>query len=349
MKPVLGIETSCDETAAAIVCDDGRILADILFSQVREHAAFGGVVPEIAARAHLRHLPDFVRQVLERTGLSVRDLEGIAATSGPGLIGGLIVGCQFGKGLAMAEALPFVAVNHLEAHALTARIPGLAEDGLPFPYALMLLSGGHSLCMGVAELGQYERFGSTLDDAVGEAFDKVAKLLGLPWPGGPALERLAEGGDGGRFALPRPMLHRQGCDLSFSGLKTAVAQMARQQAAWNDSDKADLAASFQAAVAEVLADRASHACGMMRLRHPAAGTLVLAGGVAANRAIRAAVAGAAERQGFRLVAPPARLCSDNAIMVAWAGIERLRQGYRDGFDFRPLPRWPLEALNRVVA
>jgi N6-L-threonylcarbamoyladenine synthase len=348
MKPVLGIETSCDETAVAIVGEDGRIVADVLFSQVREHAAFGGVVPEIAARAHLHHLPGFVRQVLERAGLAVGDLEGVAATAGPGLIGGLIVGCQFGKGLAMAGGRPFVAVNHLEAHALTVRIPGLTEDGMPFPYALMLLSGGHSLCVSVTGLGCYERFGGTVDDAVGEAFDKVAKLVGLPWPGGPALEALAEGGDPRRFALPRPMLGREGCDLSFSGLKTAVAQLLRQHDTWNQTDKADLAASFQAAVAAVLADRAAHACGMMRRRHPSARALVLAGGVAANRAVRSAVAEAAEKNNFRLVAPPVRLCSDNAVMVAWVGIERLRQGWQDELAFRPLPRWPLEALNRAA-
>src|SRR4051812_7026758 len=223
--PILGIESSCDETAAAVLDADGRILAEMVLSQERDHAPYGGVVPEIAARAHLLHLPDLVRDVLARAGVTIRDLAAVAASAGPGLIGGLIVGSQFAKGIAIARGVPYVAVNHLEAHALTARLPGLAEGGAEFPYLLLLVSGGHCQCVAVEGVGRYRRLGATVDDAAGEAFDKVAKLLGLGWPGGPALEKLAATGDPRRFAFPRPMLGRAGCDFSFSGLKTAVAQM----------------------------------------------------------------------------------------------------------------------------
>ena len=224
MRPVLGIETSCDETAAAVVDGEGRVLAEAVLSQLAEHSPFGGVVPEIAARSHLRYLPEQVRRTMAKAGVAFSDLGGVAATSGPGLIGGLIVGCQFGKGVAIANGLPFVAVNHLEAHALTARLPGLVEGGAPFPYLLFLLSGGHSQCIAVIGVGQYIRLGGTVDDAAGEAFDKVAKLLDLDWPGGPALERIAAQGNPSSYPFPRPMIRRPGCDLSFSGLKTAVAQ-----------------------------------------------------------------------------------------------------------------------------
>jgi len=344
--PVLGIESSCDETAAAVLDPDGRILAEAVLSQEAEHAPFGGVVPEIAARAHLAHLPGLVGRVMERAGLAYSSLGGVAATTGPGLIGGLIVGASFGKGVALAHGLPFVAVNHLEAHALTARLPGLVEGEAPFPYLLLLVSGGHCQCVRVDAVGAYRRLGGTVDDAVGEAFDKVAKLLGLGWPGGPALERLASAGDPARFAFPRPMKGRPGCDFSFSGLKTAVAQeVARHGAgALPAALAADLAASFQQAVVEVMADRARHALAMA----PQARLLVVAGGVAANGAIRATLAGAAAAHGARLVAPPARLCTDNAVMVAWAGIERLRLGLSDGLDAAPRPRWPLEDMAGVT-
>jgi N6-L-threonylcarbamoyladenine synthase len=348
MKAVLGIETSCDETAAAIVDDQGQVLAEAVLSQWSEHAPFGGVVPEIAARAHLRYLPEQVRHVMAKAGLEFTDLAGVAASSGPGLIGGLIVGCQFGKGVAIANGLRFVAVNHLEAHALTARLPYLMDHDVAFPYLLLLLSGGHSQCIGVIGIGQHVRFGGTVDDAAGEAFDKVAKLLGLDWPGGPALEKLAAEGDPISHSFPRPMIRRPGCDLSFSGLKTAVAQtilrigpnLTRQQSA-------DIAASFQAAVVDVLADRASHAMEMMRARFPKACLLVVAGGVASNTAVRTRLAKTADAHGFRLAAPPIRLCSDNAVMVAWAGIERLRLGWRDKLDAVARPRWPLDTLEAV--
>ncbi len=341
--PVLGIESSCDETAAAVLDGDGTVLAEVVLSQEREHAPYGGVVPEIAARAHLAHLPGLVREVLTRAGLGFDRLGGVAATGGPGLIGGLIVGSLAAKGIAIARGLPYVAVNHLEAHALTARLPGLVEGGVLFPYLLLLVSGGHCQCVRVAGVGAYTRLGGTLDDAVGETFDKVAKLLGLGWPGGPALERLAAQGDPARFAFPRPMLGRPGCDFSFSGLKTAVArEVARPGVeALPVALAADLAAGFQRAVTEVMADRAAHAMAMAR----DAKSLVVAGGVAANGAIRAALADVVAARGVRLVAPPARLCTDNAVMVAWAGIERLRLGLADGLHFAPRPRWPLEELT----
>ncbi len=343
-RPVLGLESSCDETAAAVLDPTGAVLAEALLSQ-QAHAAYGGVVPEIAARAHLLHLPRLAEDVVARAGCGWDGLGGVAATSGPGLIGGLIVGSGFGKGVALARGLPFVAVNHLEAHALTARLPGLLPRPVAFPYLLLLMSGGHCQCVAVLGVGRYERLGSTIDDAVGEAFDKVAKLLGLGWPGGPALERLAAGGQPHRFELPRPLLRRPGCDFSFSGLKTAVARIVDlyPPGPLPAADAADLAASFQAAVAEVLADRAAHALAMFRARH-AGRLLVVAGGVAANRAVRAALRAAADAADFTLLAPPPRLCTDNAVMVAWAGIERLRLGLADTLDHAPRPRWPLAEL-----
>jgi N6-L-threonylcarbamoyladenine synthase len=337
MKPVLGIESSCDETGAAVLDAQGVVLADSVLSQ-REHAAFGGVVPEIAARAHLAHLPGLVTDVLQRAGLGVGDLGGIAATTGPGLIGGLIVGSGLGKGIALASGLPFVAVNHLEAHALTARL----TDGLDFPYLLLLVSGGHCQCVAVEGVGRYRRLGGTIDDAVGEAFDKVGKLLGLPWPGGPALERLSAGGDPARYPFPRPLKGRPGCDFSFSGLKTAVAQVvaAFPPGALPAQAAADIAASFQQAVADVMADRAAHALAML----PGV-PLVVAGGVAANTKLRATLEQVASAHGVRLVAPPLRLCGDNAVMVAWAGIERLRLGLTDPLATAPRPRWPLQEMT----
>ena len=339
---VLGLEASCDETAAAVLRADGTVLAEAVLSQEAEHAPFGGVVPEIAARAHLEHLPRLAERVMREAGLGFAGLAGVAATSGPGLIGGLIVGASFGKGLAIAHGLPFVAVNHLEAHALTATLPGLVADRVRFPYLLLLVSGGHCQCVAVEGVGRYRRLGTTLDDAVGEAFDKTAKLLGLPWPGGPALERLARSGDPARYPLPRPLHGRPGCDFSFSGLKTAVAHAVARfpGGALPERDRADLAAGFQAAVAAVLADRAAHALAML----PGATALVVAGGVAANAAVRQALSTVAARRGVPLVAPPVRLCTDNAVMVAWAGLERLRLGLTDPLDHAPRPRWPLESL-----
>lgn len=340
--PVLGIESSCDETAAAVLAPDGRILAEAVLSQLADHAPFGGVVPEVAARAHLQHLPALVADVLHRAGLAPADLAGVGATTGPGLVGGLVVGSTFAKGLALSRRIPFVAVNHLEAHALTARLPGLVDGGAPFPYLLLLLSGGHCQCVAVDGVGRHRKLGGTIDDAVGEAFDKVGKLLGLPWPGGPALERLAAGGDAAREPFPRPLLGRPGCDFSFSGLKTAVATRiaAFPPGPLPATDAANIAAGFQAAVAAVLADRAAHALAAM----PGVQLMVVAGGVAANGAVRTALRTVADRAGVTLVAPPVRLCTDNAVMVAWTTLERLRLGLADPLDAPPRPRWPLAEL-----
>ncbi|HUC18463.1 MAG TPA: tRNA (adenosine(37)-N6)-threonylcarbamoyltransferase complex transferase subunit TsaD [Acetobacteraceae bacterium] len=339
---VLGIESSCDETAAAVLDGEGRVLSQRLLSQLREHAPYGGVVPEIAARAHLTHLPGLVRDAMADAGIDFSDLAAVAATAGPGLIGGLIVGSQLAKGIALATGCRFLAINHLEAHALTPRLPELGEA--PFPYLLLLVSGGHSLWASVEGVGRHRVLGATIDDAAGEAFDKVGKLLGLPWPGGPALELLAAEGDPGRWRFPRPLAGRPGCDFSFSGLKTAVAQVVAgfPPGAVPRADAAHIAASFQATVAEVLADRAAHAIGIFAARHPGARLLVVSGGVAANGAVRAALAEAAGRAGFSLFAPPAALCTDNAVMVAWAGIERLRLGLTNGPDAPARPRWPLD-------
>jgi N6-L-threonylcarbamoyladenine synthase len=336
---VLGIETSCDETAAAIVTDNREILADLVRSQVAAHAPYGGIVPEIAARAHLDHLDELIRRALAEAGLEFGDLDGIAATAGPGLIGGLLVGVMTGKAIAAARGLPFIAVNHLEGHALS---PRLVAD-IAFPYLLLLVSGGHCQLLIAEGVGRYRRLGTTIDDAVGEAFDKAAKMLGLPYPGGPEIERLAKSGDAARFALPRPLLGAEGCHFSFSGLKTALRRtIAGLPDPLPQQDAADLAASFQAAVADVIADRVSHAIDEFRRLHPKGDTLVVAGGVAANTALRQRLEAVCRDEGLRMAAPPQRLCTDNAAMIAWAGIERLRLGLNDPLDFAPRPRWPLD-------
>jgi len=343
---VLGIETSCDETAVALV-DSGpdgrerRIRANLVLSQLAEHAPYGGVVPEIAARSHLAELPGLVRRALASAGVTLAEVDGIAATAGPGLIGGVFVGVMLAKGLAAARGLPFIGVNHLEAHALTVRL----TDGLAYPYLLLLVSGGHCQLVAVAGLGRYRVYGTTLDDAAGEAFDKTAKLLGLDYPGGPAVERAAQGGDPARFALPRPMLGRPELDFSFAGLKTAVRQAAERLPSGDPQARNDLAAAFQAAVAAVLADRAARALARFRAETGAPGPLVVSGGVAANAALRATLAATAARAGTRLVAPPPALCTDNAAMIAWAGLERLAAGQRDPLDLPARPRWPLAEMT----
>ncbi|MGH7081584.1 MAG: tRNA (adenosine(37)-N6)-threonylcarbamoyltransferase complex transferase subunit TsaD [Acetobacteraceae bacterium] len=343
--PVLGIETSCDETAAAVLDGSGRLLSERLLSQRREHAPYGGVVPEIAARAHLAYLPGLVQEAMGEARLAYADLAAVAATAGPGLIGGLIVGSHLAKGIALRAGCRFLAINHLEAHALTPRLPGLG--GAEFPYLLLLVSGGHSQWVAVEGLGRYHLLGQTIDDAAGEAFDKVGKLLGLPWPGGPALERLAVTGDPGRFHFPRPLAGRPGCDFSFSGLKTALARTVSRfpSGPLPRAVAVDLAASFQQAMVDVLVDRARHAIALFARRHPEARLLVVSGGVAANGAVRSALAAAAAEAGFSLTAPPVRLCTDNAVMVAWAGLERLRAGYASPMDAPARPRWPLEELT----
>ena len=346
---VLGLETSCDETAAAVVTGERRILSNLVLSQLEEHRPYGGIVPEIAARSHLDHIDGLLARALKEAAVGFADLDGVAATAGPGLIGGVFVGVMTAKAIAAARGLPFLAINHLEGHALTVR---LTED-LPFPFLLLLISGGHCQLLAVEGVGRYRRLGGTVDDAVGEAFDKSAKLMGLGYPGGPALERAAQGGDPGRFDLPRPMLGRDNLDFSFSGLKTAVrhqvAALGRTGEARDAAALRDLAAAFQAAVGDVLADRAARALETFRAQTGQAGPLVVAGGVAANRALRERLGAVAESAGARLVAPPPALCTDNAAMIAWAGIERLRLGLDDPLDFAPRPRWPLEELAEELA
>ena len=337
---ILGIETTCDETAAAVVALDegerGQILANEIMSQIAEHAAYGGVVPEIAARAHVEVLDRLIARALERAGTDLSGLDGIAVAAGPGLIGGVLVGLVTAKTLALVARKPLLAVNHLEAHALTPRL----TDGLAFPYLLLLASGGHTQLVAVKGVGDYVRLGTTIDDAIGEAFDKVAKLLGLAYPGGPEVERLAQSGDPERFALPRPMLGRREADFSLSGLKTALRIEAERLAPLAGRDVADLCASFQAAVVDVVVDRVRVALrGFGAVAgHPTA--LVAAGGVAANGAIRRALAAQAGEVGLSFVAPPLPLCGDNGAMIAWAGLERLRLGLVDDLTAPARARWP---------
>ena len=341
---VLGIETSCDETAAAVVARGvdgrGRILSSIVRSQWEQHRAFGGVVPELAARAHVECLDVIVAEAMREAGLSYAALDAVAATAGPGLIGGLIVGLVGAKAIALAAGKPILAVNHLEAHALT---PGLT-DGLQPPYLLLLVSGGHTQLLLVEDVGRYHRLGTTIDDALGEAFDKTAKLLGLPMPGGPAVERAARSGDPGRLALPRPMLGRAEPHFSFAGLKTAVRQRAKALEPLSERDVADLCAAFERAVCETVVDRVARAIDIVDTRLAEAGArhLVVAGGVAANLTLRAALDRLGEERGYRLHVPPIGLCTDNAAMVAWAGAERLVRGFRDDLDAPVRPRWPLD-------
>jgi N6-L-threonylcarbamoyladenine synthase len=336
---VLGIETSCDETACAIVRGSGpgpgTILSNIVFSQLDAHRPYGGVVPEIAARAHVERIDGIVEEALAAAGLTLADMDAIAATAGPGLIGGVMVGLTTAKALALASGKPLVGVNHLEAHALTARL----TEGVEFPFLLLLISGGHCQLLGVEGVGKFRLYGTTIDDAVGEAFDKVAKLLGLPYPGGPRIEQLAATGNPKAYALPRPLRGRAGADFSFSGLKTAVRLIADTGAA----NAADLAASFQRAVVDILTDRTGAAIKRFRDDFPEAQApaLVLAGGVAANGAIRGALGDLAAREGFAIKIPPPRLCTDNAAMVAWAGVEHGQLGLFDGIGISPKARWPL--------
>jgi N6-L-threonylcarbamoyladenine synthase len=343
---VMGIETSCDETAVAVIEAPagtqavGRILSNTVYSQLAEHRRFGGVVPEIAARAHLERIDGLVAQALDEAGLGLADLDGIAATGGPGLIGGVMVGVMTAKALAFAHEKPFIAVNHLEGHALSVRL----TEPVAFPYLLLLVSGGHCQLLTVRGPGDFTRLGTTIDDAAGECFDKTAKLLGLGFPGGPAVEKAAVGGDPRRFALPRPMWRKPGCDFSFSGLKTAVRLAVEKLPADDPQAIADLCASFQRTVGDVFADRCANALALAP-----SSTLVVAGGVAANVYLRGRLEEIAASHGATLVAPPVRLCTDNGAMIAWAGAERLRLGQVDGLDFRPRPRWPLDpaAANRV--
>lgn len=342
---VLGIESSCDETAAAVVADGPSgpaIRSNLIQSQFAEHAPYGGIVPEIAARAHLDYIDKLVAQALAEAGVTLGDLDGVAAAAGPGLIGGLIVGTMMAKGIAWAARKPFIAVNHLEAHALTARLTAPPAEPVDFPYLLLLVSGGHTQLLACAGVGNYRQLGTTRDDAAGEAFDKTAKLLGLGFPGGPAIERAAQTGRPQRYALPRPLRGRSGCDFSFSGLKTAVRQRVGASGTLDGETVADLAAAIEAAIGDTLVDRTANAIRWFRAHYPAGDTLAAAGGVAANRRLRQRLVALAADFGLRFVAPPPELCTDNAAMVAWAGIEHLALGLVDGLDTPARPRWPLD-------
>ncbi len=348
---ILGIETSCDETSASIVTDRREILAHYVHSQVKDHAAYAGVVPEIASRNHLHYLPYAIEATLKEAGCGLKELDAIAVTSGPGLIGGVIVGVMMAKGMAAATGLPLVGVNHLEGHALTVR---LVEE-VAFPYLLLLVSGGHCQILVVEAVGRYRLLGQTRDDAVGEAFDKVAKMLGLGYPGGPVVEKMAQQGDPTKIPLPRPLLQEAGCDFSFSGLKTAVLRQveafaatehrAEEKQAWI----ADLCASFQQAASDILCDRIRHAMEVCRVtyRDHAPLPLVVAGGVAANQFLRGDLQKVAAAKGARFIAPPLKLCTDNGAMIAWAGLERARLGLYDDLALTPRARWPLTELQAV--
>ena len=346
---VLGIETTCDETAAAVVEREGdgtgRILSNIVRSQTEEHARFGGVVPEIAARAHVDLLDGIVAAAMKEAGVGFAQLSAVAAAAGPGLIGGVIVGLTTAKAIAMVHNTPLIAVNHLEAHALTPRL----TCALAFPYCLFLASGGHTQIVAVAGVGKYVRLGTTVDDAMGEAFDKVAKMLGLPYPGGPEVERAASGGDAKRFAFPRPMLGRPDANFSLSGLKTAVRNEANRLTPLEPQDIRDLCASFQAAVLDSTADRLSIGLKLFHQQFGPPRALVAAGGVAANQAIRGALQDVAARAQTTLIIPPPALCTDNGAMIAWAGAERLAIGLTDAMDAAPRARWLLDATATAPA
>ncbi len=349
---ILGIETSCDETAAAVVSSDGRVLSNIIASQFDEHLAYGGVVPEVAARAHLSLIDHVVADAMTKAEVNYGDLTAVAATGGPGLIGGVLVGTVTAKAIAAAAGLQYFSINHLEGHALTARLTTLKDGGINYPYLLLLVSGGHTQLLAVLGAGHYQRYGTTLDDAAGEAFDKSAKILGLKLPGGPSIEALAKQGDDTAFDLPRPLVHKSGCDFSFSGLKTAVLMAYQKRIApiedqpFAEEKKADLAASLEKAIADTLAARTRNA--MLRFNDQFAETaappsFVVAGGVGANGRIRQCLSALSSDQGFVFNAPPSALCTDNAVMIAWAALERRAAGLpSDGLDFAPRPRWPLD-------
>ena len=342
---VLGIETSCDETAASVVrlTPDGEatVLSSVIHSQIEDHAAFGGVVPEIAARSHVEMIAGVVRRAMAEAAVGYDGLDGVAATAGPGLVGGVMVGLSFGKAVALARGLPLIAVNHLEGHAVSARLGAKVA----YPFLLLLVSGGHCQLLDVRGIGDMSRLGTTIDDAAGEAFDKIAKAMGLGYPGGPALERTAETGDGARFDLPRALLGRKDCDFSFSGLKTAASRLA--QTCETDQDRADLADAVQTAIARQLSERSERAMaayaeqGGQRL-------FVVAGGVAANRTVRSTLEVTAARHGFSFLAPPMAYCTDNAAMIALAGAERLQRGLTSDIDTAARPRWPLDEARALA-
>ena len=341
---VLGLETSCDETAASVVRlspgGEAAVLSSVVHSQIDDHVAYGGVVPEIAARSHVEMIEGVVRRAMDEAGLGYDALDGVAATAGPGLVGGVMVGLSFGKAVALARGLPLIAVNHLEGHAVSARL----GEPIDYPFLLLLVSGGHCQLLEVRGIGEMTRLGTTIDDAAGEAFDKIAKALGLGYPGGPALERLAETGDGSRFDLPRALLGRKDCDFSFSGLKTAAARLA--QTCETEQQRADLADAVQTAIARQLSDRSDRALKAYAEKHVQR-LFVVAGGVAANRTVRATLQAVAAKNGFAFLAPPMAYCTDNAAMIALAGAERLRKGLVSDIDTAARPRWPLDEYSAL--
>ncbi len=349
---VLGLESSCDDTAAAVVRqtegEPAQVLSSVVHGQTELHSAFGGVVPEIAARAHAEKLDVCVQQALEQAGLTLQDMDAVAVTAGPGLIGGVMSGVMCAKGISAATGLPLIGVNHLAGHALTPRL----TDGIAFPYLMLLVSGGHCQYLIAHGPERFTRLGGTIDDAPGEAFDKTARLLGLPQPGGPSVEAEAHDGDPKRFRFPRPLLDRPGCDLSFSGLKTALMRMRDQIVAEKGGltrqDRADLCAGFQQAVVDTLAEKTRRAIALYLDANPAEPVIAVAGGVAANTAIRSALESVSADAGARFTAPPLHLCTDNAAMIAYAGLERFRQGARDGLDLTARPRWPLDQTSPAM-
>ncbi len=349
---ILGLESSCDDTAAAIVRhrpgQSAEILASVVYGQTDLHAGYGGVVPEIAARAHAEKLDLAVEQALSEADLGLADLDGVAVTAGPGLIGGVLAGVMCAKGIAAGAGLPLVGVNHLAGHALTPRL----TDDIAFPYLMLLVSGGHCQFLMVSGSDTYKRLGATIDDAPGEAFDKAARLLGLPQPGGPSVEAEAAKGDPTRFVFPRPLLNRPGCDMSFSGLKTALLRQRDKMVAANGgltaTDRADLCAGFQAAVVDVFAEKSTRALEAYLALKPEAPVFAVAGGVAANRKVRAALETVSRHQGVQFLAPPTALCTDNAAMIAWAGIERFRAGDSDDHSLAARPRWPLDRKSAPI-
>ena len=341
---VLGLETSCDETAASVVrlSPDGEatVLSSVVHSQIDDHAAYGGVVPEIAARSHVEMIDGVTRRAMVEAGVGYDELDGVAATAGPGLVGGVMVGLSFGKAVALARDLPLMAVNHLEGHAVSARLGARVA----YPFLLLLVSGGHCQLLEVRGIGDMTRLGTTMDDAAGEAFDKIAKALGLGYPGGPALERLAKQGNGARFDLPRALLGRKDCDFSFSGLKTAASRLA--QTCETGQDRADLADAVQTAIARQLSERSDRAMKAYAERHDGR-LFVVAGGVAANGTVRATLGATAANNGFAFLAPPMAYCTDNAAMIALAGAERLQKGLISDLDAAARPRWPLDEKSAL--
>ncbi|MDK3071811.1 tRNA (adenosine(37)-N6)-threonylcarbamoyltransferase complex transferase subunit TsaD [Sedimentitalea sp. JM2-8] len=349
---ILGLESSCDDTAAAIVRQTGsersEILSSVVFGQTELHDRYGGIVPELAARAHAEKLDICVQDALRAAGLSLGDLDAVAVTAGPGLIGGVLSGVMCAKGICAATRLPLIGINHLAGHALTPRL----TDSVAYPYLMLLVSGGHCQYLIARGLDDFTRLGGTIDDAPGEAFDKTARLLGLPQPGGPSVEAEARNGDPDRFSFPRPLVHRPDCNLSFSGLKTALLrlrdQIVAEKGGLHRQDRADICAGFQRAIADVLIEKTRRALALYLAENPAHPVVAVAGGVAANASIRTALEQLCAESGARFLAPPLALCTDNAAMIAYAGIERFRAGKFDAMDMTARPRWPLDRSSPAL-